>query len=401
MFTNVNFGIFTFVNMEKTLHYLQQYYRFKISGFEGRYLDFQKLETALENFKKEYEITEVGRSYLKVPIKTIRLGTGKKRILAWSQMHGNETTTTRGIIDLLNYFQHYKSHEVVKEILEQCTLLIIPMLNPDGAARYTRENVNKVDLNRDALNMQEEESKVLRACFEAFKPNFCFNLHDQRTIFGAGDTNLPATLSFLAPSMNEERSITEVRRKAMKVICVMNDALQDVIPGQVGRFDDDFNLNCSGDYFQAQKVPTILFECGHFPHDYLRNETRKYFGFSFLNAAYAIASGKFEQQNEEDYFNIPENRKNLRDIILRNALIEGKKVDVALQYSEVIKGGEIEFLPKVETIEEELSFFGHYEIDCKGEEVKKTDKTRLSENDIVEVILLNKEKLSIKSPDIP
>ncbi|WP_246054392.1 M14 family metallopeptidase [Antarcticibacterium flavum] len=60
------------------------------------------------------------------------------------------------------------------------------MLNPDGARAYTRVNSRGVDLNRDAHNREEEESKVLRKVYNEFKPHYCFNLHDQRTIFSAG-----------------------------------------------------------------------------------------------------------------------------------------------------------------------------------------------------------------------
>ena len=387
--------------MESIKVFLQEHERFKSKKVGGRYLDNSALEEALEELENQFHIEEVGSSFLNVPIKTIKVGKGSKKILAWSQMHGNESTTTKGILDLLHFFIEYKEHDTVKEILEHCSLLIIPMLNPDGAARYTRENVNKVDLNRDACDIKEPESKVLRKVFEEFKPDFCFNLHDQRTIFGAGDTNLPATLSFLAPSMDETRTVTPIRIKAMKIISVMNAALQEVIPGQVGRFDDGFNINCTGDYFQAREVPTILFECGHFQQDYLRDETRKYFGYSVITALQSIASGRYMQQNEEEYFGIPENRKSFRDIILRNAVIEGNRVDIALQYSEKVKGGEVQFFPQVGEIGENLAFFGHYEIDCKGQEVEKDDGSSLIENDIVEVILLNKEKLSIKSPYIP
>jgi hypothetical protein len=38
--------------------------------------------------------------------------------------------------------------------------------------------------------------------------------------------------------------------------------LQRYIPGQIGRFDDSFNLVL--EYFQAMGVPTLLFEAGHF-----------------------------------------------------------------------------------------------------------------------------------------
>lgn len=382
--------------MNSTSEFFSSYGRFRASEIKGRYLSRKELEKQLEKLKKEYPVQEIGRSFLNLPIETIQAGNGPVKILAWSQMHGNESTTTKGILDLLNFFLNSKEDPEVKELLQQVTLLIIPMLNPDGADRYTRENVNGVDLNRDALANKEPESKVLRECFEKFAPHFCLNLHDQRTIFGAGEKAHPATLSFLAPSMDSSRTINENRKKAMQVIVSMNTALQEIIPNQVGRFDDSFNLNCSGDYFQAQGVPTILFECGHFQEDYLREKTREFFTFSILTALRTIASGSYLQENFEAYFLIPENQKNFYDVILRNAVVAGEKVDVAIQYSEKIKAGEVIFVATVATMAPVLSHYGHKEINCKGEVVENIDETPLSENDIVEAILLNKEKLLIK-----
>ena len=382
--------------MDSTSDFFKSYDRFKASQIAGRYLSRNDLEKQIEVLRKDFPVQEIGRSFLNLPIETIQAGNGSVKILAWSQMHGNESTTTKGILDLLNYFVLYKEDPTVKELMQQVTLLIIPMLNPDGADRYTRENINGVDLNRDALANKEPESKVLRECFKKFTPHFCFNLHDQRTIFGAGEKAHPATLSFLAPSLDASRSITDGRKKAMQVIVAMNTALQEIIPHQVGKFDDSFNLNCSGDYFQAQGVPTILFECGHFQEDYLREKTRELFTFSVLTALKAIASGSYLQENFEEYISIPENQKNFYDIILRNAVVAGEKVDVAIQYLEKIKAGEVIFVPAVATMAPVLSYYGHKEIDCKGEEVENIGETPLSENDIVEAILLNKEKLLIK-----
>ena len=65
----------------------------------------------------------------------------------------------------------------------------------------------------------------------------------------------------------------------MEVIAVMNDALQNIIPNQVGVYDDAFNLNCVGDTFQSENVPTILFEAGHYANDYAREKTRSLFIF--------------------------------------------------------------------------------------------------------------------------
>ena len=51
-----------------------------------------------------------------------------------------------------------------------------------------------------------------------------------------------------------------MRLKAIHIINRMNDALQVYIPNQIGRFDDSYNVNCTGDYFTTQNTPTILFE---------------------------------------------------------------------------------------------------------------------------------------------
>jgi hypothetical protein len=51
-------------------------------------------------------------------------------------------------------------------------------------------------------------------------------------------TGQPATVSFLAPSYNEEREINELDLKAINLIAGIDSALQQYIPGQVGRFDD-------------------------------------------------------------------------------------------------------------------------------------------------------------------
>lgn len=316
-------------------------------------------------------------------------------------MHGNEATTTKGLFDLFSLFREYSEADEVKELFQKCTFLFIPMLNPDGAARYTRENVNKIDLNRDAHDLKESESKVLRKAFEDFQPDWCLNLHDQRTIFGAGEEKKPATLSFLAPAMDEEKSVPAHRLKAMQLIAAMNEELQHVIPGQIGRYGDDFNINCTGDTFQSLEVPTVLFEAGHYPADYLREETRKFFAFALFAALKSISSEDYKNFSQKDYEAIPENRKSFYDVILRDAAIDGKVVDVAIQFQEKMISGEIHFLPQVSLIRENIDSFGHREISCEGEEVRGVGGEVLSENDIVELIVLKNEKLSIKSQNIP
>lgn len=381
------------INLDTFLDY---YSTFRNEEISGRFLSFDEIKNSLDDLSSYYTIKEIGRSFLNIPIHSVKVGSGKIKILAWSQMHGNESTTTKAVFDLFNLFKYAKDSKAVQNILEQCTFLVIPMLNPDGAARYTRENVNAVDLNRDAFELKELESRVLRACYEEFEPDFCFNLHDQRTIFGAGATAKPATISFLSPSMDQNRSLTEVRVQSMQIIAAMNSVLQAHIPDQVGRYDDAFNINCTGDTFQSLKTPTILFEAGHFK-DYMREDTRKYMALAIFSGLKAISESAYKEYTPEDYLSIPENQKNFYDVILREVNNNGKIVDIGIQFKELIKGQKVVFEPEVQEIYTSIDKFGHKEIHCGGGIVKNTAGKFINENDIVSMILLNNEELSIIS----
>ena len=167
----------------------------------GRYITNKHIEPILETFSNDFKVSTIGHSVNKKPIYAVEIGTGSKKIFMWSQMHGNESTTTKALFDLFNFLK--EDSEEAKNIKKEFTLLCIPILNPDGAEVYTRVNANEIDLNRDSVNLSQPESQLLRKTFEDFKPDYCFNLHDQRTIFAAGNTKNPATVSFLAPAYNE------------------------------------------------------------------------------------------------------------------------------------------------------------------------------------------------------
>ena len=375
--------------------FIRLYSSFRELELNGRYITHLHIEKPLERLASKFRSGILGHSTLGIPIRSVFVGTGKIKILAWSQMHGNESTTTKAVFDLLNGFYQYEEMDFLKNILENCTLQIIPMLNPDGAESYTRENANKIDLNRDAKKLTQTESKLLRAVFDHFQPDFCLNLHDQRTIFSAGEEAFPATLSFLTPAMDLERTITPSRIKSMKVISAIARDLQEFLPKKIGRYDDAFNSNCTGDSFQSLFVPTILFEAGHFKGDYQREKTREFVCAAMFSGLNAIASGNYKAFNFQDYLEIPENQKLYYDVILRNAKLNDEITDVAIQFKEVLKNNSIEFIPFIDKIARNLAFYGHKEIDCKKMLVSLEDHQTLSENVLVGNILLNNEVLAI------
>ncbi len=377
---------------------MEHYATIKNSNLKGRYITYSHISPELKKLSSAFKIRETGKSTLQESIPVVEIGKGSIKILAWSQMHGNESTTTKAVFDLLNAFAELKDeNKVVGSILRNCTIRIIPMLNPDGAKAYTRANANKVDLNRDAQNLNEVESRLLREEFNVFQPNYCLNLHDQRSIFSIGSDPKPATLSFLAPSMDNRSSVNHTRIKAMQGIVAIFKALEGVLSAQIGRYDDAFNIHCTGDTYQSLNVPTILFEAGHFNGDYEREKTREYVFASVLTLLWVIATEKLEVQDYREYDNIPQNEKRYNDIILRNARIGGAVRDVSLQFNEQLEGGKVNFIPVIAKIAAKIKNYGHREIDCKGEEIEIIAEAEPAENVIVNKILLKGKELELKS----
>lgn len=342
--------------------------RYTRTEIAGRYITNNSIKPLLDNLSNTFCVATAGYSVQDKPIYSVIVGNGKIKIFMWSQMHGNEATTTKAIIDFLYFLE--SDDDFAPALKEHFTFYILPIVNPDGAVLYTRENANQVDLNRDSVNLSQPESKVLRKAFEEFAPHYCYNMHDQRTIFGAGDTGMPATVSFLAPSYNEEREINDVRQKAINVITAMNSTLQKYIPGQVGRFDDGFNINCIGDMFQSLNVPTILFEAGHYKDDYNREVSRKYIFIALLSGFKAIYENVIVVNKNHEYFDIPQNKINFYDIKYKNVKInyENKQIitNFASHYKEVLFENSIIFCAFIREMGDLAGLRGHVEYDCKG-----------------------------------
>lgn len=309
------------------------------TNLKGRRILFDDIKPLIENLSSKFEKEIIGYSENKIPIYKISIGNGDKRILSWSQMHGNESTGTKALFDLFKLLDtdDLILRTIVARILDTCRLEFIVLLNPDGAINFTRENFNNIDLNRDAVNRKAIESILLRKHLDEFNPEFCFNLHDQRSIFNVEGHPNPATISFLAPSIDLERTLTKGRKETMSVIVAMNNLLQQVIPNHVGRYTDEFYPTATGDNFQKLGHNTILIEAGHYKDDLNREFTRKYNFYALVQGLYFIASA-IDYSKYEPYFDIPNNDKQYLDIIYKNLKDSEDNVkDVGIQLKFSVK----------------------------------------------------------------
>ncbi|MBS3737763.1 M14 family zinc carboxypeptidase [Mesohalobacter halotolerans] len=374
----------------------QNYSSFEVSGFDNRYLSFEHLQTHLnKNVFPYYSHQSIGRSIQKRPIYEINIGHGNTKILIWSQMHGNESTTTKAILDLLNYCRLNAENAEVMDMLSQCTIKIIPMLNPDGATQYTRLNANSKDLNRDAIDQSQSETQAFFQVFKQFKPDYCFNMHGQRTMYSAGQAEYPATLSFLSPSVNANRSLNTVRKTAMQLILSAFETLQAFIPNQIGRYDDTYNANCFGDHIQSQGIPTVLVEAGHYPGDYNRNKTRQLVFMCLHKMLSLISQNGLSSIDYNKYSEIPMNHKLFFDCIITNAL-QTYPDAIGLTYSEVLEDDKIVFLPIIKIIDRLDDFFAFRYIDAQHQNILAGSRYQLKVGEQLDKIRVGKEIIDLK-----
>lgn len=344
-------------------------------NFPNRYILPQDLYDFLQANLSDL-ISEIGRSYLDKPIYKLSWGTGSIKILAWSQMHGNESNATLAMLDLLYCINKFPN--LVSDFYHKTQLDFIFMLNPDGSEFWTRRNALDIDMNRDFHKGASKELRFLKALVAENSYSYALNLHEQRTIFSTDGTH-PATLSFLAPSENLERDITETRKKTMAVIVNIVDRLKVILPNRIARYSDEFYPASIGDNFTRMGIPTILYEGGHFENDYLRKETRKFYSIALYEGLKAIAELNGKTTGWEEYVKIPENKEDHYDVIYRNVKLNTNfpcVLDVAVQYREQIKEGdtEISFIPIVVEVGDCGRKKGWKEIDCTDKYFKSATK---------------------------
>lgn len=270
-------------------------------------------------FKNE----SVGCSFEGRDIRKITAGSGKTKILLWSQMHGDEATATMAIFDILNFLRSGEPEfaSLRETILSGLELHFVPMLNPDGAERFQRRTAQEIDMNRDARALQCPESRILKGLVFDLRPAFAFNLHDQQVYYAVGDTPVQTTVAFLATAYDPERQWNGVRTRSMQVICKMNEELQQIIPGRVARFSDEFEPRAFGDNIQQWGSSLILVESGSYPQDPEKQYVRALNFHAILQALYAIAQESYTGYRLEEYEAIPVNNRVFLDLKISNVTI--------------------------------------------------------------------------------
>jgi predicted deacylase len=312
-------------------------------------------------------LQKVGESYEGRPIFSVTMGTGKSRVLAWSQMHGNEPTHTAALLDLINLLQSQPESRTSQAILAGCTLTLVPMLNPDGAERYTRRNAQDIDVNRDALHLASPEGRILRRLVEKIRPQFALNLHNQQARTSV-DGRKVAAVSLLVPPIDEADTQTAWTQRAKQVAAVFLKAIRPHCEGMISRYDADYMPRCFGEWIQQQEISTLTVEAGGWSTidtgPLVQGHT-----VGLVNAIAAMAYGSYAGFDVADYDQLPRSSEHyLFDVIVRKVEIlsgcgPAFRADLGINFSRQLDRVPVEGGGKIEDLGDLCVTSGKQEID--------------------------------------
>ncbi len=316
---------------------------YRIPAIQSRRFTYEELWAALETpvGAPVFQVEEVGRSLQGRPIRTVTFGHGPTTALLWSQMHGDESTATMALADIINYFSDSSPDPFREDLLDRLTVVLIPMLNPDGAQLFQRRNAVGIDINRDARRLATPEARVLKKVRDRVQPQFGFNLHDQGPHTYAGEGGPRAAIALLAPAADVEKSWGPVRARARMLAATIAEALQTELPGRIARYGDAFNPRAFGDLMQQWGTSTVLIESGVLDDDPEKQRLRAVNVAALLTALDAIASSTYQGADISAYESLPPNRGFTYDLLIRGGMLvfgdaEPMRVDLAFAYSDAV-----------------------------------------------------------------
>ena len=317
--------------------------RFRVDAIGARRFTHTEYWRAIEPSisKSAFRNELLGESILGRPIRALTFGRGQTRVLLWSQMHGDESTASMALADIFRFLAESPNDSLTRRLSRSLTITFIPMLNPDGAELFQRENAAGIDVNRDARRLSTPEARILKKAHETYKPAYGFNLHDQNARTRVGRRGLQSGIALLAPAYDSTLSYNSVRGTARLVAAALATLFSHEIPGRVAKYDDAFNPRAFGDLMQQWGTSTVLIESGALPDDPQKQKLRALNVAAILGALDAIATRSFSVVPADVYESLPFNQGGAFDVLVMGGqlVLPGKPpmtIDLAINYDDAV-----------------------------------------------------------------
>lgn len=255
-------------------------------------------------------------------LRTLRFGTGKRRILVWARQHGDEPDCTAALMAVLHFLFNQAESPESKLIRERLDILVMPMVNPDGVQRFTRRNAQGIDINRDAAAGATPEGRALLHLKDTFAPEVCLNLHDMNSR-KTNEQGHPVAIAFQACPFAKEQNDNELRLRAKKICSIMADTAREFAGPNIARYTADFMPRAFGDNMMRWDVVSVLIEAGgHDPEKGGDDFVRTLFAVCLLRALVALANGEDINSGAGDYEAIPfDSGSRLVDMVMHGGTV--------------------------------------------------------------------------------
>ena len=118
------------------------------------------------------EQTVIGKSFLGKPLIVEFFGNKKSplKIFIIAGQHGDEKYSKEAVLKLVNHFKTKSKCSFYAAILSDA--------NPDGYQNNSRMNAQSIDLNRDHLLLQSNETKTIHAFVRNWMPQIVIDVHN-------------------------------------------------------------------------------------------------------------------------------------------------------------------------------------------------------------------------------
>ncbi|MET0980111.1 MAG: M14 family metallopeptidase, partial [Candidatus Saccharimonadales bacterium] len=217
-----------------------------------------------------HTIGTIGTSVQGRAINAYYFGNGATSVLYTGTIHGSEAST-KSLMD--RWIQDLEAK--ARNIPAHVTVVVVPMINPDGYARGGRVNANNVDLNRNFATadwqkdittvnnqpfpggggesaMSEPETQAIAALTQRLRPKVVVSYHSIGGMVAGNQSGNSASLAAAYAQVSGYRNIT-------------------------GQSSDNFEYAISGtadDWYAKIGIPSLLVELGsHSYHQFERNQS--------------------------------------------------------------------------------------------------------------------------------
>lgn len=237
-------------------------------------------------------------------------------ILYLTQQHGNEQLTTEGTLEFIKHLGTGKT----KGVLDGVNILVVPMLNADGAMgdvnfslddyiasgdrNLTRYNANEVDLNRDHVDRIEPETQALHNnVLGKYDIDYMIDLHHQGAQ-SERDGELVSGSILYPTTENADANLVE---KSKQLGAVVFEEIDSKGWGHLGKYNGGSAETISRNGIAVEYgISTLLFEMrgmsDHFNESYvLGQKSNGYLIKQTVNTltatAEAISNGSVEEKD--------------------------------------------------------------------------------------------------------